>query len=291
MGEATLSLVPQPEASPLRRCARCRRFFSPVHFHKNKNVKPYLDGLHGWCKICRSESEKKRRADPERVKRHLARRASDLEYRAQELLKGISKRCKREGWEFDLDVEWVMERLAAGRCQVSDYYFDFSAARGPYTPSVDRVIAGAGYTKRNCRLVLMCVNSALMDWGLEFRIEHDRAFAGMVKPAISAGLVFIGLQHVLSQLAAAYLPLSAVSGHIELILDGLHQVFAHPHRAVAFGYRCRQRNDQNLCRAAACLISISTIIEITVDGHPIIRYSLKYGKDRCRRGFSRTRPR
>ena len=54
-----------------------------------------------------------------------------------------------------------------------------------------------------------------MDWGLEFRIEHDRAFAGMVKPAISAGLVFIGLQHVLSQQAAAYLPLSAVSGHIE----------------------------------------------------------------------------
>jgi len=58
-------------------------------------------------------------------------------------------------------------------------------------------------------------NYILMDWGLEFRIEHDRAFAGVVKPAISAGLVFIGLQHVLSQKAAAYLPLSAVSAHIE----------------------------------------------------------------------------
>jgi DNA-binding transcriptional LysR family regulator len=58
-------------------------------------------------------------------------------------------------------------------------------------------------------------NYIFMDWGLEFRIEHDRAFAGTVKPAISAGLVFIGLQHVLSQQAAAYLPLSAVSGHIE----------------------------------------------------------------------------
>jgi DNA-binding transcriptional LysR family regulator len=57
-------------------------------------------------------------------------------------------------------------------------------------------------------------NYIFMDWGLEYRIEHDRAFAGMVKPAISAGLVFIGLQHVLSQQAAAYLPLSAVSGHI-----------------------------------------------------------------------------
>lgn len=58
-------------------------------------------------------------------------------------------------------------------------------------------------------------NYILMDWGLEFRIEHDRAFAGIVKPAISAGLVFIGLQHVLSQKAAAYLPLSAVSAYIE----------------------------------------------------------------------------
>ena len=58
-------------------------------------------------------------------------------------------------------------------------------------------------------------NYILVDWGIEFRIEHDRAFAGMKKPAILIGLVFGALRYVLSQKGAAYLPLSAVEGHIE----------------------------------------------------------------------------
>ncbi len=52
-----------------------------------------------------------------------------------------------------------------------------SAVKGPYTPSVDRVTAGAGYTRSNCRLVLMCVNSALMWWGLEAFIPVAKAIA------------------------------------------------------------------------------------------------------------------
>ncbi len=58
-------------------------------------------------------------------------------------------------------------------------------------------------------------NYMLVDWGLEFRIEHDRAFANMTRPAISTGSVFGALRYVLSQQAAAYLPLSAVERHIE----------------------------------------------------------------------------
>jgi DNA-binding transcriptional LysR family regulator len=58
-------------------------------------------------------------------------------------------------------------------------------------------------------------NYVLVDWGLEFRIEHDRAFAALPKPAILIGLVFGALHYVLSQQAAAYLPLSAVAGHLE----------------------------------------------------------------------------
>jgi len=58
-------------------------------------------------------------------------------------------------------------------------------------------------------------NYMLVDWGLEFRIEHDRVFADMTKPAISTGSVFGALRYVLSQQAAAYLPLSAVERHLE----------------------------------------------------------------------------
>ncbi|WP_281405276.1 biotin carboxylase N-terminal domain-containing protein, partial [Mesorhizobium sp. M5C.F.Ca.ET.164.01.1.1] len=38
--------------------------------------------------------------------------------------------------------------------------------------------------------------------------------AGFAEACAAAGLVFIGLQHVLSRKAAAYLPLSAVSAHL-----------------------------------------------------------------------------
>lgn len=58
-------------------------------------------------------------------------------------------------------------------------------------------------------------NYILVDWGLEFRIEHDRAFAAMARPAVSTGLVFIGLEYVLMQKGAAYLPLSAVAGYLK----------------------------------------------------------------------------
>ena len=53
-----------------------------------------------------------------------------------------------------------------------------------------------------------------VDWGPEFRIEHDRAFTAAAKPAISTGMVYGALCYVLTQHAAAYLPLSAVEQHI-----------------------------------------------------------------------------
>jgi LysR family transcriptional regulator, flagellar master operon regulator len=58
-------------------------------------------------------------------------------------------------------------------------------------------------------------NYILVDWGAEFRIEHDRIFTAAEKPAISTGMVFGALRYVLTQQAAAYLPLSAVEDRIE----------------------------------------------------------------------------
>lgn len=54
----------------------------------------------------------------------------------------------------------------------------------------------------------------LVDWGPEFRVEHDRSFATAAKAAISTGMVFGALRYVLTQQAAAYLPLSAVEPYI-----------------------------------------------------------------------------
>jgi DNA-binding transcriptional LysR family regulator len=58
-------------------------------------------------------------------------------------------------------------------------------------------------------------NYIFVDWGAEFRVEHDRAFPAMAKPALSVGMVFGAVRYVLMNRGAAYLPLSAVASYIE----------------------------------------------------------------------------
>jgi hypothetical protein len=180
MDSRALSLVPDLELCALRRCSKCEGFFSPVHFHKNKAIG--ADGMHLWCKQCRCNAEKSRRVDPEWLKHHAERRQADLPWRAREALRIILKRCAREGWEFDLDEAWVLERFEAGACEISGLNLDFSSRRGAYTPSIDRKTSSAGYTKRNCRVVLWCVNSALNNWGLEAFLPVAIAIAEKHRP-------------------------------------------------------------------------------------------------------------
>lgn len=58
-------------------------------------------------------------------------------------------------------------------------------------------------------------NYILVDWGAEFRAEHDRAFPGMAAPPVSTGLVFVGLRYILDEKAAGYLPLNVAADAIE----------------------------------------------------------------------------
>lgn len=90
-------------------------------------------------------------------------------------MRRTAKRCKREGFEFDLDDAWYIERLKAGVCELTGLPFDLSATLGPYSPSIDRIIAGTGYTKRNCRVVLHCLNFAMGNWGIAAFLPVARA--------------------------------------------------------------------------------------------------------------------
>lgn len=58
-------------------------------------------------------------------------------------------------------------------------------------------------------------NYILVDWGMEFRAEHDRAFPGVAAPPVTTGLVFVGLRYILDAKAAGYLPLNVAAGEIE----------------------------------------------------------------------------
>ena len=57
--------------------------------------------------------------------------------------------------------------MLAGCCEVTGIEFDFTAAKGPFSPSIDRVRAGGKYTEENCRVVCWALNSAMGTWGLE----------------------------------------------------------------------------------------------------------------------------
>ena len=130
-----------------------------------------------WCKECRKQDERNRRKNPKLIARYRARYANDLEFRAKEIFDRCKKRSKADGLQFDLDLEWVLSRLQSGTCAVSGMRFDFSAGKQPRGPSVDRIRAGGGYTKDNCRMVLNAVNAALMDWGLDQFVDIAKAIA------------------------------------------------------------------------------------------------------------------
>ena len=60
-------------------------------------------------------------------------------------------------------------RRAAGACELTRIPFsldnDSLSKRRPFGPSLDRINCGLPYTKSNCRLIAVCVNAALSDWG------------------------------------------------------------------------------------------------------------------------------
>lgn len=77
---------------------------------------------------------------------------------------------------FDLTLEWILERIEAGRCELTGIRFDLSPISqkqriNPFSPSVDRVKPGIGYTMDNCRVVATAMNIALGAWG-ELVFEH-----------------------------------------------------------------------------------------------------------------------
>jgi len=156
-------------ATGLRKCSLCGHTKSTSDFSPGS-----LGKLHGWCKLCRSNNEGDRRKRPDLVSRMHDRYETDMDFRASRLLAGIKKKCRRHGLACDLDVEWLSRRMTAGVCELSGVRFDMNVRQRKATiktPSVDRINAGGGYTKDNCRLVAFGVNFALSSWGLDAFLE------------------------------------------------------------------------------------------------------------------------
>ncbi len=77
----------------------------------------------------------------------------------------------------DLEALW---EDCDGKCTVTRLEFSFalvgdSLVKRAYAPSLDRIKAGAPYTRENCRLVMVAVNFAMNSWGLDVYLKLARA--------------------------------------------------------------------------------------------------------------------
>ncbi len=149
-----------------KKCSLCRRRKPLDEFYRAKGG---IGGRTGQCKSCANE---RMRAgghfDYDKKKRD--ERTGTIPGRVNDLLKSIKYRAKKRGVECTLTRQWLIERFEAGACEVTGVPFQLSGGKikgrfiHPFSPSVDRILPGRGYTAENCRLVIRSFNVARADF-------------------------------------------------------------------------------------------------------------------------------
>jgi hypothetical protein len=142
------------------------RYFTGKACLKGHVAERFLED--GRCVECRREYDAKRHKTPEvmaRKREYLAKWRTTPEGRAMELIAGARRRAKAKGLDFDLDVEWVVERIKRG-CAMTGEPFNLtdSPPKGSHAhrkaPSLDRIDNARGYTKDNVWVICAGVNVA-----------------------------------------------------------------------------------------------------------------------------------
>ena len=88
--------------------------------------------------------------------------------RAKVMLNSSKRRAAKNGWEFDLDLEWLMDKLLIGICEATGVVLSTirrgNSLKNPWAPSIDRKNSNGGYTKDNCQLTCCMFNLAKSDF-------------------------------------------------------------------------------------------------------------------------------
>jgi hypothetical protein len=87
------------------------------------------------------------------------------------LVSRAKSKCKKLGLPFDLDKEYLVElnKSQGGKCSKTGIEFQLRPAEGygdaaPWTPSLDQLDPGKGYTKTNIQLVCFMYNVCKGVW-------------------------------------------------------------------------------------------------------------------------------
>lgn len=93
-----------------------------------------------------------------------------------DLLRWTRNTVNKKGLQYNLDREWVREKLE-GVCEKTQLEFNFSLTpRHPFAPSIDRINPNKGYTKDNCQMVVYIFNVSKNNFAEEDLYKMCRAF-------------------------------------------------------------------------------------------------------------------
>lgn len=136
-----------------KRCSKCKEIKDRGEFSKHSSNR---SGLHSHCKSCVKIAYPLIKL--KRKQRILSNEQIQVE-KLHHLFDGIKSRAKVKELPFSINIEWLLERFKKqdGRCLLTGIKFEFSKTsktKNPFSPSVDQIVPGNGYTEDNARLSL-----------------------------------------------------------------------------------------------------------------------------------------
>lgn len=149
----------------LQTCVKCD-ILKPLESYEKST---YLNtGVQRVCNECKKQA-KENYDEKHKIESRIYRKS--FQGRINVILRTSRKAAKLRNIPFDLDSDWVKERLEVGICEVSGLKFDDTQVGHyhvhPFSVSIDKIDPLKGYTKDNCRLVCWIVNVAKQTWNDE----------------------------------------------------------------------------------------------------------------------------
>ena|SRR3990167_5781953 len=100
---------------------------------------------------------------------------------AQYLYSNAKRRAKVSGVAFTITKEWILERVQAGKCEVTGMPFVIANGRKPWAPSLDKTNPLGGYTPDNVKVVVWMYNTCKWDSTHDDVVAFARAVLGVNK--------------------------------------------------------------------------------------------------------------